>query len=272
MTGSSGRRCSLSLSKKNRVCSYDRAGIGWSAPRPGWRGALTIATQLEILLRQADVNGPLLLVGHSAGGMYARAFAGLFPRKVVGLVLVDSGSPELFRALPESVLRRRLIADRHRQSPWLFFKVASGLARLSGDYCNPNTSQRIPAVEDLARAEDCRPSYMNSWLGEWDAFEPSAEQVRTLPCCHALPTLIISRDPGPKKSGHSKHEGGDETWDLVQEQLKQLSSRSARIIARDSAHLVMVDRPDVVVAGIRMMSDELENFPVRIPPGETIVW
>src|SRR4051812_5599205 len=79
------------IAETNRVCSYDRAGIGWSATRPASRGALTIAKQLHALLRVADVHGPLLLVGHSAGGVYVRAFAGLFPAEVVGLVFVDAG-------------------------------------------------------------------------------------------------------------------------------------------------------------------------------------
>jgi pimeloyl-ACP methyl ester carboxylesterase len=258
------------IAKTNRVCSYDRAGIGWSAPTSESRGALTIADQLETLLREAGINEPLLLVGHSAGGLYARAFAGLFPNKVVGLVLVETSSPEAFHVLPSPALRKRLLAERHREAPWLFFKVATGLGRLSGDYCNRNTSQRIPAVQDLARAEDCRPTYMNSWLGEWDDFEPSAEQVAKLPCCASMPLLIISQDPGPPKPGSFRPKNGEETWDSVQEQLKHLSPRSMRIIARNSGHYVMVDRPDVVLAGIRIVTNELNGSAERIQTGQTV--
>jgi len=258
------------IARTNRVCSYDRAGIGWSPARAGSRGALTIAEQLGMLLRKAGIDDRLVLVGHSAGGLYARAFAGLFPKRVVGLVLVDASSPEAFHAFPSPVLRNRLIAERHRQAPWLFFKVATGLSRLSGDYCNPNTSQRIPAVQDLARAEDCRPTYMNSWLGEWDEFESSAEQVAKLPCCDSMPLLVISQDPGPPKQNTSRQKTGEETWDSVQEKLKHLSSRSMRIIARKSGHYVMVDRPDVVLAGIRIVTDELQGSPEGIQSGQTV--
>ncbi len=166
----------------------------------------------------AGINGPLLLVGHSAGGLYARAFAGLFPDKVAGLVFVDASSPEAFASSnPEP--RKALIAERHRKAPWLFLKVATGLARLTDDYCNPNTMQRIPAADGLARAEDCRPFFMNSWLGEWDAFEQSAEEVAKLSCCGSIPLVVLSRDPNPTGSD-LKRGDGDRKWDEYRRRLK----------------------------------------------------
>lgn len=249
----------------NRVCSYDRAGLGWSAPRPGSRGAPAIAEQLKRLLERAGIHDELILVGHSAGGLYVRAFAGLFGQRVAGLVFVDASSPEAFHALPSRAARQQLIARRHREAAWLFFKVATGLARLSDDYCNPNTSQRIPAVQGLARAEDCRPGYINSWLGEWDDFEPSADQVFKMSCCDSMPLVIISEDPGPEDRTKDH-----ETWDTVQEGLKGLSSRSVRIIARNSRHYVMVDRPDVVIAAVAMIDAEIHGESARILAGQTI--
>ncbi len=255
------------IARTNRVCSYDRAGIGWSAVRPGSRGALAIAEQLRMLLRTAGVHGPLLLVGHSAGGMYIRAFTGLFPAEVVGLVFVDAGSPELFHELPSPEMRKQEIARRHREAPWLYLKVATGLSRLTENYCNPNTSQRIPAVEDLARAEDCRASYMNSWLGEWDEFESSSEQVAKLPCCDSKLSVILSSDSSFSREPQQERIG--KTWDAVQEQLKHLSARSTRIVARNSKHFIMVDRPDLVLAAIEMLNHQLNGLPGGIQPGRT---
>jgi pimeloyl-ACP methyl ester carboxylesterase len=251
------------ISKTNRVCSYDRAGIGWSSARSGSRGALAIAQQLEALLRVAGIHEPLVLVGHSAGGLYARAFAGIFPKKVVGLILIDAPSPEAFHELPSPALRKKLIAERHREAPWLYFKVATGISRLLGGYCNPNTSQRILAVEGLARAEDCRSSYINSWLGEWDDFESSAEQVSKLPCCDSIPLVVVSQDSGSSNS--SERKGGGSTWDSVQQQLTHLSSRGKRIIAKNSGHYVMVDRPDVVLDALQIVNDEV----LSLPEGQT---
>lgn len=257
------------IAASNRVCSYDRAGVGWSAPRPGSRGAPAIAEQLEGLLKQAGIDDKFILVGHSAGGLYVRAFAGLFPQNVAGLVFVEASSPEAFHASPRGP-RQQLIAERHRDAPWLFFKVATGLARLTDDYCNPNTSQRIPVVQDLARAEDCRPEYMNSWLGEWDDFESSAEEVFKMPCCDSIPLVIVSEDPGPPRRGTGNAMKTQQTWDDIQDGLKRLSSRSMRVIARNSRHYVMVDRPEVVITAVEIIDSEIAGGTKRIQPGQTI--
>jgi pimeloyl-ACP methyl ester carboxylesterase len=72
-----------------RVCSYDRAGFGWSQQGQLPRSSSRIAEELRALLLAAEVPGPYLLVGHSMGGLYIRAFARKFPEAIVGLVLVD---------------------------------------------------------------------------------------------------------------------------------------------------------------------------------------
>jgi hypothetical protein len=84
-----------------------------------------------------------------------------------------------------------------------------------------------------------------------------------------MPLVIVSQDPGPPKSITSPRKNGEQTWDSVQEQLKHLSSQSMRIIARNSGHYIMVDRPDVVLQAIRIVNDELHGFVVRIQSGQT---
>ncbi|HEX5424888.1 MAG TPA: alpha/beta hydrolase, partial [Candidatus Acidoferrales bacterium] len=81
------------LSKTTRVCSYDRAGFGGSAARPGTRDADHIAHELHELLTEAGITGPIILMGHSIAGLYIRDYAELYPQQVAGLVLVDSSFP-----------------------------------------------------------------------------------------------------------------------------------------------------------------------------------
>jgi pimeloyl-ACP methyl ester carboxylesterase len=83
-----------------RVCTYDRAGHGWSQPRAGRRDAEAIVRELHALLHQAGVQRPLVLTGHSAGGLYVREYAREFPAEVAGVVLIDSSSPEQVDELP----------------------------------------------------------------------------------------------------------------------------------------------------------------------------
>jgi pimeloyl-ACP methyl ester carboxylesterase len=72
------------------VCSYDRPGYGWSDPASGPLSREQVAETLHHLLEAADVPGPYVLVGHSAGGEYIRAYARLYPTEVLGMVFVDS--------------------------------------------------------------------------------------------------------------------------------------------------------------------------------------
>jgi hypothetical protein len=78
------------LAQVTRVCTYDRAGHGWSEPRPGPRDAETTVRELHGLLDQAGVQRPLVLAGHSLGGLLVREYAREFPAEVVGAVLIDS--------------------------------------------------------------------------------------------------------------------------------------------------------------------------------------
>lgn len=77
-----------------RVCSYDRAGLGWSEPGPVPRDAVRIAGELRALLRNAGETPPFVLVGHSFGGLLVRVYTDQFPEDVVGLLLLDSSHPD----------------------------------------------------------------------------------------------------------------------------------------------------------------------------------
>ena len=71
------------------------AGIGQSESRPGGLESVP-ADELMRLLAAAGIDGPLVLVGHSYGGMVAQLTAHRHPDRVLGVVLVDSASrPEM---------------------------------------------------------------------------------------------------------------------------------------------------------------------------------
>jgi pimeloyl-ACP methyl ester carboxylesterase len=77
------------LRSDTRVCTYDRAGMGWSEPRPDARTAWQIAHELHTLLGNAGIEPPYILVGPSLGGLFVRAFAAEYPGETAGLVLLD---------------------------------------------------------------------------------------------------------------------------------------------------------------------------------------
>ncbi len=78
------------VAKTTRVCTYDRAGMGWSEASPQPRTAREYAKELHTLLAKANEPGPYVLVGHSMGGFTVLVYAHDYPDEVSGLVLVDS--------------------------------------------------------------------------------------------------------------------------------------------------------------------------------------
>jgi len=79
------------ITRFTRVCVYDRAGLGRSAPaRSGYRTPKTQVRELRLLLEKARIPGPYVLVGHSWGGFLARLFAYEYPGESAGAVLVDA--------------------------------------------------------------------------------------------------------------------------------------------------------------------------------------
>ena len=82
------------VARTTRACVYDRAGLGQSEARPGAATSTLGArsAELKALLAAARIDGPLVVVGHSYGGMVAHLTAYRLPDRVVGLVLVDSAS------------------------------------------------------------------------------------------------------------------------------------------------------------------------------------
>jgi pimeloyl-ACP methyl ester carboxylesterase len=219
------------LAKTTRVCSYDRAGLGWSDLQPGPRDAVHIASQLHSLLYQAGEAGPLVLVGASAGGFAVREFAATYSAELAGVVFVDTSVPEQITAFPDRKDSPEKRRQRHRDAMLEWLKETSGLARLTGN-CNGDIEKGLEAYADLARAEACRPAFAASWLGESDDFWRSADEAAAGNCCGDLPLLIISQDPDrPKPSWSAENIAAQPIWNRLQEGLKRLSPHSRRIIA-----------------------------------------
>jgi pimeloyl-ACP methyl ester carboxylesterase len=79
-----------------RTCTYDRPGLGRSPARPGTTSALSagqLAAELWAVLRAAGQTGPYLVLGHSFGGLVARAFVAAHHEAVRGLLLAEAVTP-----------------------------------------------------------------------------------------------------------------------------------------------------------------------------------
>ena len=258
------RKVQPELSQITRVCSYDRAGHGWSEPSNGPRDAETIVRELHSLLDKAEVKRPIVFAGHSAGGLYVREYAREFPAEVTGVALIESSSPDQldevpgFRAAYEEDKRdanRQLWEDRLR--------VWSGWERLIG-HCS------VPAKDYLGwtsqyNAMACRPDYVDTDEFELPYFGESFKQAARLTNLGRIPLLVISRDPDLRKAGMTKLQMAQQpVMAREQEAFKSLSPLSWHVIARSSGHMVPHDRPDVIVAEMTRLIDYLRGGPA--PP------
>lgn len=85
------RKVERPVSAITRACFYNRAGFGASDPPDKPLTGIAVTDDLHALLKKANINGPIVIVGHSIGGFYATLFADRFPSMVAGLVLLDPG-------------------------------------------------------------------------------------------------------------------------------------------------------------------------------------
>ncbi|WP_210585203.1 alpha/beta fold hydrolase [Streptomyces sp. GESEQ-35] len=130
------------LSKKNRVCSYDRLGEGASDQPDGPQTLESTGKVLTAVIDRAAGDGPVVLAGHSLGGLIAARYAPDHQDKVKGLVLMDATSPtqsaDLNKGIPQSAtgpaveLREQTLAILHGGKPERLM-VPDGKVRSAGD-------------------------------------------------------------------------------------------------------------------------------------------
>lgn len=91
------------LAEKDRVCSYDRLGAGASDQPDGPQTFETTGKILTGVIDQVAGGGPVVLAGHSLGGLISGRYAPAHQDKVEGLVLLDATSPSQSADLAEEI-------------------------------------------------------------------------------------------------------------------------------------------------------------------------
>lgn len=92
------------LSRSFRCVLYDQRGHGLSAPAAGGDYSLeALARDLQAVLDAEASRGPVVLIGHSMGGMTVLSFAEHFPekfgRRVCAVVLANTAAGELIKSI-----------------------------------------------------------------------------------------------------------------------------------------------------------------------------
>jgi pimeloyl-ACP methyl ester carboxylesterase len=232
-------RVQPALAQTTRVCSYDRAGIGYSDPGPLPRTSLTIARELHALLGIAGESAPYVLVGHSFGGVNVRIFAAEHPGEVAGLVLVDASHEDQEQRFPPEVMRQTDAALRRLR------QLAASAAR---------GEATPPIVSYMPRLVASRPAWYATLVEETQAWRASAADLRARDRSLRVPLVVVSAGrPAPLGRSRETRRETRRLWDEMQEDLARLSPLGTRVIARRSGHYVQRQEPRVVIDAIRQV-------------------
>jgi pimeloyl-ACP methyl ester carboxylesterase len=254
----SWRKVQPEIAKFTRVCSYDRAGLGYSDPSPHPRTSKVIAEELHKLLYSYSVDSmdPIVLVGHSMGGYDVRLYASLYRNQVAGMVLVDASHPDQENRFPAAL--NDMQKSWLREAEFFEFTMPLGIPRLMG-FCDPD-----PEI----RAAECNFHTARETVAEMKAFSENAAQTAATGTLGDIPLAVLSHDPDKPSSDLPADlaKPANDAWEKMQEELAHLSTRSTQTIARNSSHYIQLDRPDAVIDAVHRVVDQARSGPESTRP------
>jgi pimeloyl-ACP methyl ester carboxylesterase len=207
------------LAEETTVITYDRAPYGASSAARDARTPHDIAADLDGLLRELGVTGPLVLVGHSAGGIYVRAYAAAHLDRVAGMILVES-SHEGQRPVLDPLRSRKNRLD---------------------------TALVIPSVIRESR-ESRRGGDRRSIIREWRAFRQVTDAPPALPPggLGDRPLVVLTCAPGDPAVPDRVYQA----WHDLHRDLAGLSANSRHVLSDSPGHYLNFGDQDLVVTAI----------------------
>jgi pimeloyl-ACP methyl ester carboxylesterase len=216
-------RVQQEVAKATRVCAYDRAGMGWSEPGPGPPNATQTTAELHVLLREANEEGPYVLVSHSLAGLYSRIYAQRYPEEVAGIVLVDSSHPGQFEGSGAALTINRVVGV---VGPLI---ARTGIPRVFKLY--PSNPELPPLQREQSDSLYYRTPHQVAVFEEMGTIPDTMEKARGSGTIGEKPLVVVS------SADHDAQTGA------LQEEFTALSSNSTQRVVEGSTHLsVVVDR------------------------------
>ena len=250
-----------------RICSYDRAGDGWSELGPHPRTMHQIVYELHTLLERGGERPPYVLVGHSYGGWLVRVYQSVYPAEVAGMVLVEAGADNPLRMLADGRVVHASDLGTGRPIPPLktsgplresdippvaLGQMKAGAAAAAADP-NPGSRAKLPADAQRMRAWALpRWQHVAAAVNPVEVDEINQLRAQRLKREHvlgAMPLVVITRgiaeESGPDSAAREQEHRDEQAL------LTAMSSRGERVIAAHSGHHVQLDEPQIVIAAIQ---------------------
>ena len=238
------------IAQTTRVCSFDRAGLGWSDPGPADETVEQTVADLHALLEAAGEKGPYVLGGASIGGVFIRAYQHAYPAQVAGLVFTNSANRVGFMAKGKGGLLWDLSEEDLRSGFPLPATPRGPKPTGEGEPFN-----RLPADLQAVRlwldvrlwersdAANATPDSLLSWRKEFrrEFDEVGSGQERPL---GDLPIVVLSSGPAATPADLAKRDAAGPMLDF-------LSSNSIHMTAAGSGHEIHLFQPDMVVQAVQ---------------------
>jgi pimeloyl-ACP methyl ester carboxylesterase len=247
-----------------RVCAYDRAGYGRSDPGPLPRDGAATARDLDAALRAAGIEGPFVMVGHSAGGLYVRLFSDLRPHDVVGMVLVDSSVEHQDRRYEAVFGPGAGSLEPRRQGAEQCLAAAQAGSLPSTDPALAGCTPRPPKGLETdawraAMAAATRPPLWTTAISELDALwaDTSDELDKGRQSYGDMPLIVLTAE---KSQGDPSTPAGAKAlalWRALHQEVAARSSRGRERLVTGSSHQMMSDRPDAIADAVKEVLAEV---------------
>ncbi|MEM9955741.1 MAG: alpha/beta hydrolase [Chloroflexota bacterium] len=252
------------VAETTRTCVYDRIGLGWSEFADTFTSSTAVANRLNTLLENAGESAPFLLVGHSAGGIYVRQYAEQYPDDVAGLVLIDSAHENQATRLPEEI-----VALNNGQSTLLTVcQIAApfGLPRLlnsADNYVSHLDNQ--PELREQAVSRFYQTHFCAASLQELQSFNETVRQTTPPDFLGDLPIVVLTAGESfldnpeqmPRGLSIDQLEAADETWQIMQRELANLSMNGVQVTVNNAEHHIHLDQPNFVINAITEMVENI---------------
>ncbi len=226
------------VARTTRVCTYDSAGMGWSDVSPLPRTPSRIAEELNLLLTNAGVGGPYVLVGHSLAGKNVRMFAFAHPDKVVGMVMVDARS-ELVDTLTPKAEADAFYVALEMQGTLYALARRFGVARAFGARLIDQPLVSLDIAAEMVLLETKTAAIEETTK---EGLSRSADDALLADSTlGSMPLVVIAA---------ASSMADIPNWPTAQRELAVLSTQGRLVIAEQSGHAVHLEQPGIVTDGI----------------------
>jgi len=252
------------LSETHKVILFHRPGSGESEIGEEKRTTAANAEEMKQLLESLEIEEPVILVGHSYGGLCAQHFSKLYPEKVKALLLVDSTSENLER-LDELELPGLLGSPTDQSWKEQYENYGRMAEEQLRNIIHPTLtdSQKnlpLPVQDQLIRFRQ-KPNIYKAMLSEVENWKIDAKQIKSLGPLADIPLVAIGRDK-EYVIQRGIERGLPESELLLLENMWQqlileqgtLSQKGTAKFAQRSGHSVHLDHPDLIVAVLKDMA------------------